>query len=161
MQIKTRIVVGVAFMSLLMIAIGAIGLVGFRENGRALEDVHSVNMKNIGLLNKIDGLMRANRIQMLLSLQHDPKNEFSSMHEHPTSAHTDLAKKYIDEINQVWKEYAASITDKEGRDLADAFRKERDKYEKEGLEPAMKAVLADDFHQTYRITFDAINPTIV
>ncbi|MDP2754756.1 MAG: Tar ligand binding domain-containing protein, partial [Nitrospirota bacterium] len=68
MQIKTRIVVGVAFMSLLMIAIGAIGLFGFRENGRALEEVHSVNMKNIGLLNKIDGLMRANRIQMLLSL---------------------------------------------------------------------------------------------
>ncbi len=161
MQIKTRIVVGVAFMSLLMIAIGAIGLFGFRENGRALEEVHSVNMKNIGLLNKIDGLMRANRIQMLLSLQHDPKNEFSAMHEHPTSAHTDLAKKYIEEINQVWKEYAASITDKEGRDLAETFQKERDKYEKDGLEPAMKAVLADDFHQTYRITFDAINPIIV
>lgn len=160
MQIKAKIIVAVVFMSLLMIIIGGIGLVGFRQSNNELEQVYSVNVKNSGLLNKIDGLMRANRIQMLLALQHDPKSEFSVLHEHPTAAHTDLANKYIGEINQYWKEYSASISDQEGRRLADAFQQERTKYEKEGLEAAIKAVLADDFHETYRITFDVINPTI-
>ena len=160
MQIKTKIILAVALMSLLMIIIGVIGLVGFSQNNHELEQVYSVNVKNSGLLNKIDGLMRANRIQMLLALQHDPKNEFSVLHEHPTEAHTDLAKQYIAEINQHWKEYAASITDQEGRKLADAFHQQRTKYEKDGLEAAIKAVLANDFHETYRITFDVINPTI-
>lgn len=160
MQIKTKIVVGVAFMSLLMIAIGAIGMIGFNEGNNALEHVFAVNMKNSGLLNKINGLMRANRIQMLLALQHDSKNEFSALHEHPTSMHTDLAKKYTEETDQAWKEYSASLSGKEGRDLAEAFSRDRLKYEKEGLEPAMKSVLAGDFRETYRITFDVINPAI-
>jgi len=160
MQIKTKIVAAVAIMSLLMIVIGVIGLAGFRQSNKELEQVYSVNIKNSGLLNKIDGLMRANRIQMLLALQHDPKSEFSVLHEHPTAAHTDLSKQYIGEISQHWKEYSASISDQEGRRLADAFQQERTKYEKDGLEAAIKAVLANDFHETYRITFEVINPTI-
>ena len=160
MQIKTKIVVGVGFMSLLMIVIGAIGLIGFSESNRALEHVYSVNMKNNSLLSKINGLMRANRIQLLLALQHDPKSEFSSLHEHPTSMHSDLAKKYSEECDSAWKEYSASISTKEGRDLAETFNKDRMKYEKDGLEAASKAVLDGNFHETYRITFDVINPTI-
>ncbi len=160
MLIKTKIVVGVGFMSLFMIVIGVIGLIGFAESNKALERVYTVNMKNSGLLSKINGLMRANRIQMLLALQHDPKSEFSALHEHSTSMHTDLAKKYSEESEAAWKEYSASITTKEGRDLADAFQKDRMKYEKDGLEAAGKAVLGGDFHETYRITFDVINPGI-
>ena len=160
MQIKTKIVVCVGFMSILMIVIGAIGLIGFAESNRALEHVYTVNMKNSGLLNKINGLMRANRIQLLLALQHDSKNEFSSLHEHPTSMHTDLAKKYSAESESAWKEYSASITTKEGHELAEAFHKNRMEYEKDGLEAASKAVLEGDFQETYRITFDVINPTI-
>ncbi|OGU13084.1 MAG: chemotaxis protein [Geobacteraceae bacterium GWC2_53_11] len=160
MQIKTKIVVGVGFMSILMIVIGAIGLIGFAEGNKALEHVYEVNMKNSGLLNKINGLMRANRIQLLLSLQHDPKSEFSALHEHPTTMHTDLAKKYTEESDAAWKEYSATVTSKEGRELADAFQKDRLKYEKEGLEAASKAVLAENYHETYRITFDVINPSI-
>jgi len=160
MQIKTKIVAGVGFMSLFMIVIGIVGLIGFAESNRALEHVYTVNMKNSGLLSKINGLMRANRIQMLLALQHDPKSEFSSLHEHPTSTHTDLAKKSIAECESAWKEYTASITTKEGQDLAGIFHKDRLKYEKDGLEAAGKAVLEGDYHETYRITFDVINPSI-
>ena len=124
MQIKTKILASVALMSLLIIAIGAIGLIGFNESNRALEHVYAVNMKNSGLLNKINGLMRANRIQMLLALQHDSKNEFSALHEHPTSMHTDQTKMYIGEIDQLWSEYTGRISDKATRDLAEEFQKQ-------------------------------------
>jgi len=143
-----------------MIAIGIIGLTGFYQSNKALKNVYSVNMKNSGLLNKITGNLRANRIQLLLALQHDPKNEFSVLHEHPTSMHTDLAKKYSSEIDETWKDYFATINSPEGKSLAEDFVKARAKYEKDGLEAASKAVLGGDYHETYRITFDVINPSI-
>lgn len=144
----------------LMVVIGVMGLYGFLQSNQALEKVFQVNMKNGALLSKIDGLMRANRIQMLLSLQHDAKNEFSVLHEHPTSMHTDLAKKYMSEIDQLWSEYFSHVTDQRSRELAADFHAERMKYFKEGIEAAMSSVLSGDFYETYRITFDVINPTI-
>jgi len=159
-SIKAKLLGITLFLLVLMVIVGVIGLAGFRQSNQALENVYQVNMKNSGLLTKIDGLMRANRIQMLLALQHDAKNEFSSLHEHPTSMHTDLAVKYIAEIDQLWSEYNGRLQDKPSRDLAEAFKKDRLVYIKEGLEPAIKAVLAGDFRETYRITFDVINPSI-
>ena len=143
-----------------MIGIGAMGLIGIIESNQAMGSVYENNLMNVSMLSKIDGLMRANRIQMLLSLQHDSKNEFSALHDHPTNSHTELVKKNIGEINVIWDEFAKKNSDKETRDLAEAFANERTKFVKDGLEPAMKAVLSEDYRETYRITFDVINPTI-
>ena len=160
LNIKSKLLGMTVVLLVLMVAVGVTGLYGFRQSNTALEGVFQVNMKNSVLLTKIDGLMRANRIQMLLALQHDPKNEFSSLHEHPTSTHTDLARKYITEIDQLWKEYTAEVKDVKSRELADTFSKDRLKYVQEGLEPAISAALAEDYREGYRITFDVINPTI-
>jgi methyl-accepting chemotaxis protein len=159
-SIKAKLLGITSVLLFMMVVVGAIGLVGFRQSNQALENVFQVNMMNSGLLTKIDGLMRANRIQMLTALQHDPKNEFSAMHDHPTSVHTDLAKKYIADIDQLWKDYYGRLTDKKSRDLADAFHKDRMEYVKDGLEPAMAAVLANNFHEAYSLTFDVINPAV-
>jgi len=158
--IKGKLLGMMAIMSLFMIIIGMIGLAGFRECNSSLEGVYENNLKNSNLLSRIDGLMRGTRIQMLLALQHDPNNEFSALHDHPTSSHTDLIQKNIDEINQAWNEFYAKQTTGEARTLADAFHAERTAYVKNGLEPAMKAALANDFHEGYRITFEVINPAI-
>jgi methyl-accepting chemotaxis protein len=160
MSIKMKLLGLIGFVSLLMVGIGAMGLVGIVGSNQAVESVYENNLKNISLLSKIDGLMRANRIQMLLALQHDAKNEFSSLHDHPTNSHTDLVQKNIAEITAIWGEFSQKGSDKDAKELSDAFIKERTRFVKEGLEPAMKAVLADDFREAYRITFDVINPTI-
>jgi methyl-accepting chemotaxis protein len=160
LSIKTKLLGITSFLLVLMVVIGVMGLYGFHKSNHELEKVFQVNMKEEAYLSKIDGLMRANRIQMLLSLQHDPKNEFSVLHEHPTSAHTDLSKKYIGEMEQLWNEYTSRLTSQKSRDLAEVFNRERIKYVKEGLEPSINAVLADDYREAYRITFDVINPTI-
>lgn len=159
-SIKTKLLGVTSLLLILMVVIGSMGLYGFRQSNQELEKVFQVNMKKTALLSKIDGLMRANRIQMLLALQHDPKNEFSVLHEHPTAMHTDLAKKYITEMDQFWSEYSTKLDDKKSRDLADVFNADRAKYIKEGLDPAINAVLGGDYRETYRITFDVINPTI-
>ncbi|GFE61865.1 methyl-accepting chemotaxis protein [Geobacter sp. AOG2] len=158
--IKAKLLCLLVIMSVLMVVIGGIGLAGFRENNLSLKNIYEDNMKGSSQLTRIDGLIRASRIQMLLALQHDPQNEFSALHDHPTGAHTELAQKNIDEISRTWSEFYAHQKSEETRQLADAFSKELTAYEKEGLEPAMKAVLANDFTEAYRITFDAINPSV-
>ena len=160
LNIKSKLLGMTIVLLVMMVVVGSVGLYGFRQSNLALEKVFQVNMKNSALLTRIDGLMRANRIQMLLALQHDPNSEFSSLHEHPTSAHTDLARQYITEIDQLWKEYAAGVTDEKSRELADTFNKDRLKYVKEGLEPVISAALAEDYREGYRITFEVINPAI-
>jgi methyl-accepting chemotaxis protein len=158
--IKGKLLGMLAVMSVFMIVIGIIGLAGFRECNNSLEGVYENNLKNSNLLSRIDGLTRATRIQILLALQHDPKNEFSALHDHPTTSHTELIQKNIDEINRTWNEFYAKQASGEARKLADTFNTERTNYVKNGLEPAMKAVLADNYHEAYRITFEVINPAI-
>lgn len=160
MLIRTKIVIGVVFMSVFMIVIGVIGLAGFNSSNKALEQMYSVNLRHGNQLNTINGLLRANRIQLLLALQHDPHNEFSYLHDHPVSAHTDLSKKYSTEAESLIKEYGATLTSPEGRQLLNIFKKSHQKYEQEGLDAAAAAVNAGNFHETYRITFDVINPAI-
>ncbi|MDD2897490.1 MAG: methyl-accepting chemotaxis protein [Desulfuromonadaceae bacterium] len=159
-SIKMKLIGITSLLLILMIAVGVMGLFGFWQSNQQLRKVFQVNMKNGAILSKIDGLMRANRIQMLLALQHDTSSEFSALHDHSTSQHTDLAKKYMAEIDQLWSEYSARLTDQKSRQLADSFHMERIKYFKDGIEPAMAAASSGDFHEAYRITFDVINPTI-
>ena len=160
LTVKTKLLGMSLLLLLFMVAVGTIGMYGFKQSNQALNNVYQVNMKNNALLSKIDGQMRAVRIQLLLSLQHDPKSEFSSLHEHPTSAHTDLVKNYLTEIDKTWADYTAKLADKKGKELAEAFNKERQKTIKEGFEPVTRAVLDGNFGESYRITFDVINPTI-
>ena len=160
LSIKTKLMGTTLFLLLLMVAVGTIGLFGFRQSNNELEKVFQVNMKKTALLNKIDGLMRANRIQMLLALQHDPQSEFSSLHEHPTNAHTDLTRKYITEIDTLWSEYYTQLKDDQSRKMADIFQADKAAYVAQGLEPVIKSALDGDFREGYRITFNVINPTI-
>ncbi|NTV48580.1 MAG: methyl-accepting chemotaxis protein [Geobacteraceae bacterium] len=160
LSIKSKLMGITSVLLLLMVVVGVIGLVGFRQSNQALEHVFQVNLKNTGMLSKIDGLMRANRIQLLLSLQHDPKSEVSAMHDHPTSQHADLIKKNIVSINELWSEYYKSLTLKSSRDLADVFHKDRTDFVKEGLEPATNAALANNYSEANNLTFEVVNPAI-
>ncbi|OGT97640.1 MAG: chemotaxis protein [Geobacteraceae bacterium GWC2_48_7] len=160
LTIKTKLFCMTALMMLLMVVVGIIGLAGFRQSNHELENVFQVNMKNSTILSKIDGLMRANRIQMLLALQHDPTNDFSSLHDHPTSAHIDLTKKYNLEIEKMWSEYYGGITEDNSRKLADASQKDRSEYLKKGIDPVIAAVEAGDFREAYHVTMEIVNPSI-
>lgn len=160
LSIKMKLFGMTAIMMLLMAVVGIIGLTGFRQSNQELEKVFQVNMKNATILSKIDGMMRANRIQMLLALQHDPTNDFSSLHDHPISDHIELTKKYNAEIEKLWSEYYGRLTDDNSRKLADISQIDRSAYLKQGIDPVIVAVDAGDYREAYHVTMEVINPTI-
>lgn len=160
LSLKAKLFGMTSIMMFLMAVVGIIGLTGFRQSNEELEKVFQVNMKNAAILSKIDGMMRASRIQMLLALQHDPSNEFSKLHDHETSVHIETTRKYNAETEKIWNDYYGRLTDATSRTLADAYHKDRMAYLKEGIEPVIAAVHNADFREAYHITIDIINPTI-
>jgi len=160
LSLKVKLFGMTSIMMFLMAMVGIIGLTGFRQSNEELEKVFQVNMKNAAILSKIDGMMRAIRIQMLLALQHDPSNEFSKLHDHETSVHIDMARQYNAETEKLWNDYYGRLTDATSRTLADTYHKDRMAYLKEGIEPVIAAVQNNDFREAYRITMEIINPTI-
>ena len=160
LSLKAKLFGMTSIMMFLMATVGIIGLTGFRQSNEELEKVFQVNMKNAAILSKVDGVMRAVRIQMLLALQHDPTNEFSQLHDHETEVHIDIARRNIAETDKIWNEYYSRLTDATSRTLADTYHKDRTAYLKEGIEPVIAAVQSGDFRKAYHITIDIINPTI-
>lgn len=160
LSIKMKLFAMTAIMMFLMILIGIIGLTGFRQSNQGLEKVFQVNLKNAATLSKIDGLMRATRIQLLLSLQHDPTNNFSSLHDHPTSDHIDLIRKNSSDMEKLWSDYYAKITDNDSRALSDTYHKDKTAYLKEGIESVISAVEAGNFSKANNLTIEVVNSTI-
>ena len=49
--------------------------------------------------------MTENRSQIMLALQHDPRSEYSSLHDHPVSMHLEAIEKNAEEISAAFKKY--------------------------------------------------------
>ena len=158
-SIKTKILL-ILFVGLLSMGIiGAIGLFGMKNSSKEIETLYKENLTNVTQLSQIMGLMRDNRIQLLLALQHDPKNpDILKMHDHALTFHTDQIVKNIEELSQIWKEYTSGEMSKEEKQLADDFAEKRTRFVKEGLLPAREALLASKFQEGVTVTLTKINP---
>src|SRR6266568_8074876 len=137
LTIKTKLAGMFGFVSLMVVAIGLLGLHGMKVSDASLNQVYRENLATIEELSKITGLMRENRVQLLLALQYDPRSRWSRLDDHPVTMHTDLVKKNIDEINAVWKAYCAIPRPPEERVLADRFDAACAKVINEGMIPTM------------------------
>ncbi|MRR39384.1 methyl-accepting chemotaxis protein, partial [bacterium] len=156
--IKARVVFIVAFFSVMLIAFGMLGLSGMKAASTTTHDLYEENMKSVQILSKIMGLMRDNRIQLLLTLQHDPKSEFSSMHDHPITMHTDTVTKNIEEITALWAEYEKLPKTDEDKKVAAEFKAARNAFAQEGLIPVREAVLAGKYRDGVELTLKKVNP---
>jgi len=158
-SIKSKIVIIMLAGCVSVIVAGTLGLVGMKSSNDQIETLYKQNLTNVTQLSQIMGLMRDNRIQLLLSLQHDPKNpDIVKLHDHALNFHTDQVMKNIEEISAIWKEYASSPMSAEEKRMADDFAEKRTHFVKEGLLPAREAILAGKFNESVSLTLTRINP---
>ncbi len=156
--IKARVVFIVAFFSIMLIVFGLLGLSGMKNANSTSHELYGENMQSLVILNKIMALMRDNRIQLLLTLQHDPKSEFVSLHDHPLVMHTDVVTKNIAEITSLWAEYEKLPKTDADRKLAEEFKAARTAFVQEGLIPVRDAVLAGKYRDAVELTLKKVNP---
>ena len=156
-KIKIFLIALIGFLSVAIV--GGIGLVGLKGSSQEIETLYKENLSNVVQLSQIMGLMRDNRIQLLLSLQHDPKDgDVVKLHDHAVTVHTDLVMKNIEEITAIWKEYTSGELSAEEKKLEADFTEKRTLFVKEGLLPTREAILAGNFHLATQITVTKTNP---
>ena len=158
--IKARLIALVALTALFITIIGANGLVELRGANEMMRVMYQENMVGMNHLSKLGMLMRENRLQLLLAIQHDPLLESSKLHDHPVDVHLDQVDKNIIEITKSWEAYAATL-DKHDPDqmrLADAYLAKRGQFASEGLKPCIAAIQSGDYQKAVQVTLMAINP---
>jgi len=159
LTIKSKIMIILLVGCLSVLAAGVLGLVGMKKSTTEVDNIYKENLTNVLHLSQVMSLMRDNRIQLLLALQHDPRNpDVVKMHDHGLTFHTDQVMKNIEEISVIWKEYTNGKRSAEEQRLADDFAEKRMKFVKEGLLPTREALLADKFDGAVTLTLSRINP---
>ncbi|MDD2853641.1 MAG: methyl-accepting chemotaxis protein [Desulfuromonadaceae bacterium] len=159
LSIKIKIMIIMLVGCISVIIAGALGLYGMKNADRDIETLYKVNLRRVSNISEIMGLMRDNRIQLLLSLQHDPKNPtIVAMHDHPMTFHTDQVPKNIEKITTIWKEYASSLMGSNEKKMANEYAEKRGQFVKEGLLASREAILAGNFEEAAKITITKTNP---
>ena len=158
-NIKAKIMIILLVGCVSVTVVGIIGLLGMKSADDGIETLYKTNMSNVMQIDKIMGLMKDNRIQLLLSLQHDPANpETVKLHDHVLAQHLNAVEKNLEEIDAIWKEYVSKPATAEEKKLADDFAEKRGKFVTEGLNPVREAILAGQYHEATDITITKLNP---
>ncbi|MEN6629729.1 MAG: methyl-accepting chemotaxis protein [Sulfuricella sp.] len=158
LSIHARLAMIMAFMALLMLGSGGVGLYGNVTANKTLEATYSDRLEPSNMINRIMLLMNENRSQVMLALQHNPDNALSKMHDHPTTRHADAIIKNKDEITAIVEEYNRRNLTPAERTLAERYAADRKAYVTEGLMAAREAILASDFGKANEILLKQINP---
>ncbi|MDP3978446.1 MAG: methyl-accepting chemotaxis protein [Pseudomonas sp.] len=158
-SIKTRLIALISFAALLMVVIGVLGLKGMLSSNASLNDVYRDQLISTGRISQIMALMRDNRIQLLLALQHDPRSGYEALHKHPIDLHVDMVEANIEKISVIWQAYmTGSIGDKE-QGLAREFGSQRAIFVNDGLRATMTAVASGQFDTASSLTLNRLEPT--
>ncbi len=159
-SIKTRIMIILLVGCLSVTVVGVLGLAGMKSADNEIDTVYRENLVNITQISQIMGLMRDNRIQLLLSLQHNPASpEIVKLHDHALDQHINSVDKNIEEISAIWKEYTSGSTlSSDEKRLSDEFTAKRGQFVNEGLKPVREALLAGKFHEATELTIQKTNP---
>ncbi|MDD5403153.1 MAG: methyl-accepting chemotaxis protein [Sulfuricella sp.] len=159
LTIRTRLILLTGIMSLILIGSGSTGMFVVSMFQDSLSHTYKDEMEPTLQLVKIGQRMTDNRIQLLLALQHDPRNPASSLHDHPVSEHTDRLARNITEIDRLWRQFRARQLDEKTAQLADKYAGQRKVLLDSGLIPTRDALLAGKYDDAARLTTQAINPS--
>lgn len=152
LKISTRLVVLIGVLSFLLIAIGAIGLIGISQSNDDLKTLHDESMKPALLAaESIDKIVQ-NRMQILLAFQHAPDSPLASIHTHPTDAHIEAIAANRAEANRIFKEMESSVVGAEERAILDHAKTAREPWRGK-LDLAVKAIQSGDFSSTAMAEF--------
>jgi methyl-accepting chemotaxis protein len=158
--IKARLIALVTLTAIFITLIAVNSLIELRRENEIAKVMYQESMVGMNYLAKVGVLMRENRIQLLLAIQHDPLLETSKLHDHPVTLHLDPVKKNIEEISKIWAAHVSLMdkNDPEEAKLAEAYAAKRGEFVREGLKPCIAAVEAGDFHTAVLLTLSKINP---
>lgn len=132
-SIKARLIILVAFAILQLAALGLISINAMNSAESGLKSVYEDRLIPTGQLSKIIDLMRTNRGQLLLALQHAPDSHTLALHDHPVNQHINAVENNIATSNALWQEFQKTQLTTQEKTLAKDFDTKRASFVQEGL----------------------------
>lgn len=159
LSLKVKLIGMAALFALGAIFIGLDGLDGISEANEEVAHLYEKRMLPSVELARINKLTADSRAQLLLSLQHDPKAEFSKLHDHPLDVHLAAVEKNIGEITKLWGSYRGRIgDDAKHRGMADLFDAQSKKLLEKGIQPMLSDLRIGSFSTANIILLKELNP---
>jgi methyl-accepting chemotaxis protein len=150
LKVATRLMVLTGVMSLLLLAIGTIGLFGIGKSNDSLKTVYEDRVVALDQLEQVSYLVQRNRVLIMdMMLQPQP--------EHVQKRNKEL-RSNIETVTKVWAAYMATFLTPKEKTLAAASEQARKVYEQEGLLPAAESILANDVTTALEIYVTKISP---
>lgn len=148
LKIGVRLYILVAFMAVLLIIIGILGMRAERQTNAAFETVYNDRFVPVGQIGEINDLMRENIQNILLASFHDPSLEVSELHEadHPITKHTDKIEENIGKITKIWEAYMATYLTPEEKEIAAKYAETRAQFVKDGLRESIVLLKGKKFN---------------
>ena len=159
MTIKTKLILVVGFLSVLLIIIGFLGLHGMNSSNEKLRSIYEDRMVASGQLAEINQLQAENQRQLHLMLMHDPRLPESKLHDHPLSFHTDKMAENTKRNNKVWEDYMATYLTPEEKILADDFLAKRKVYQA-ARNKALEEIQSGDYMDANSVVVKEAGPPL-
>jgi methyl-accepting chemotaxis protein-1 (serine sensor receptor) len=150
LKISTRLLALIGILSLLLVAIGALGLFGIQQSNAALQTVYVDRTEPMGQIADINRRLLRSRIAILNSI----------VDANPQESSKDAAEieANIETINKVWDAYMATTLTTEEAVIAKKFAEDRAKFVQEGLRPVIAALRANNLDDVKRIRSEKVVP---
>ena len=129
LKISVRLTILIGILSLLLIAIGSIGLLGISRSNDALQTVYEDRTVPMGQIAEIQRQLLRNRLAIAVALV-TPTPEVIAPAVAEVEANTAT-------ISTVWEAFMATATTAEEARLAKKFAEDRAVFVQEGLRPAV------------------------
>ena len=123
MSIQARMWAMLGVVAAMLIVGAGIGLSAMYSDIQALDKTYERRLLPVLYLGQVTALIRENRAQVLLSLQHAPDSKYAKDHDHSIKMHIEAIDKNIGEITRLWGEYEKLVYSDKHKDLANAFSK--------------------------------------
>lgn len=159
LSIKNGIPLWIAFVTLLMIGGGILGITGLNLSKADIQAMYHEEMVPTQAIERINFLMADNRAQVALALNFKFGTHTEVVLENPTANnHARVIAKNKSEIDQLWASYMGKIKNPREQEIAREYITARDRYVSEGLLPAIQAIEAEDYLQAQRAFFTHVIP---
>lgn len=143
-KITQRFIAIVAIYWICFFSVIGAGIWGLVSAKNSLRMLHDEAMQSALLADESADLVVQNRVQVLLAFQHAPDGVLASIHDHPTSTHTDAIEKNSAKANELRKRIDSSHADAEDILLMKVMSETREAW-RNRLDEAVNAIKQGDF----------------
>ena len=135
-----------------VLVIAGIGLAGMSSASKSLKALHDESMARSQLASESVEQTLNNRMQVLLSFQHDPNGELASIHDHPVTEHLEAIAANQAHANAIHKQLAEGNLSAQERSLLTAVEAARAAWRPK-LAAAIESIRNNDYSATTMAAF--------